>query len=145
MKTYKVVQAQSEKRLTIINPHEWASMAYNNFYAENPDRSYIGTHPPGTILKEDQVMEVGQYFFAGEWHECAQHAFLEAIRRNSKELTRTVFTDAEPVLEKPDTSKAMQELFNHLSEEHGLTLVYSELQEIVRLAKVVLESEGYSF
>lgn len=119
---------------------------------------YIGSRPEGTVLYESEVREVRQYNVTGTW---ISHQFMEESHKHMGCETRIAYTDAEPPdidyekemphKEWPSTKYVARKvdaephdrhisdnprypLFQHLSEEYGLTLLDSELDEIARHA-----------
>lgn len=137
--TYKVIQQYGEKWLRAINPFDENGQAWRGFKSSNPDLPYIGSRPEGTTVDESEVREVRQHR-----HKCdPKDAFftlndntlwLWENRSDHRDIEfRTAYTDAESH-DRQISDNPRYPLFSHMSDEHGLTLLDSELDEIARHA-----------
>lgn len=130
---------------------------------------YIGNHPEGTVLDESEVREVRQYRLRGTDHWF--HPNDSEYKSHELDVLRTAYTDAEPQCPEcgkycscpeedlydavadyrnnhPEPSRDRQvsydpryPLFEHMSSEHGLTLLDSELDEISHHCKILTGAE----
>lgn len=153
MKKYTVITKEGSKWLQPINvpyqnadeyeygnePHPAFARADAVIYEEmTRPVPYLGNKPEGTVLSEDQVQEVRQWRNKNNssltWWEIPHNddAFWNGVNDADYLETRTAYTDAES----HDTSNddPRYPLFSHMSSEHGLTLLDSELDEIARHA-----------
>lgn len=135
MRKFTVITKDGSKwlRARIRIPHDFLDSVE---FVEFP---YMGSHPEGTTLDESEVKEVRQYqtteFGSLTWYTADDEYEINRWReRNPSGFeTRTAYTDAESH-DRHISNNPRYPLFSHMSSEHGLTLLDSELDEIARHA-----------
>lgn len=93
---------------------------------------YLGSRPEGTTLDESEVREVRQWkhHLSCIWNNDTNTSWCDG---HPEYETRTAYTDAESH-DHHISDNPRYPLFSHMSSEHGLTLLDSELDEIARHA-----------
>lgn len=88
-KQYTVITKDGSKWLRPVNPFDPRDIMWQEFNLKEPDLLYLGNHPEGTVLSEEQVKPRRQVLYNGEWQQ-----FKRPIPNGNYE-TRTIYTDAE--------------------------------------------------
>lgn len=165
MKKFTIITKDGSRCLRPVNPFDENGQAWRGFQSSNPDLPYIGYRPEGTVLDESQVRKITQVEDYPEW--ITPHPDnLEDWLDTSHEI-RTVYVDAEPECPEcgkycscpeedlydavadyrinhpePSHDRHISDnprylLFKHMIDEHGLTLLDSEMDEISHACKLL--------
>lgn len=157
MRQFTIITKDGSKWLSRTAPHGVDPIQW---HSDNLDLPYIGSHPEGTTVDESEVTELTQCRVknapSDKWQEIG---FGKVPPPNFLFEARIAYADAEPpdidyekemphkkwpstkyVVRKVDaeshdrhiSDNPRYPLFSHMSSEHGLTLLDSELDEIAR-------------
>lgn len=128
---YQVIEQYGKKWLKAINPFDENGQSWRGFVSSNPALPYIGSKPVDSTVDESEVREVRQHRSIRskeiEWFD------IDATIASDRYEYRAAYTDAESH-DRHISDNPRYPLFSHMSSEHGLTLLDSELDEIARHA-----------
>lgn len=152
-KQFIVITKDGSKWLRLINPHpeklstHWAAIdeqyynpEWQEFEKNNFDLPYIGSRPDGTTVDESDVKLIRQYqdVDTGQWFDIKDEA--PDLVNDLVRVYREAYTDVKSH-DRHISDNPRYPLFAHMSDEHGLTLLDSELDEIASHASPMTGAE----
>lgn len=115
-KQFTIITKDGSKWLRAVNPFDENGQAWRGFQSSNPDIPYLGSHPEGTVLSEEQVRGVKQTHHKDEdsdyWYTSPSQAHTEFAEQRPDYTVRTAYTDAES-----HTLPAFDEILNNTSDD----------------------------
>lgn len=121
-------------------PHPYAARADAVIYEERTrPLPYLGDKPEGTTLDESEVRKVIQVEDYPGWITPHPDNLVDWLETSHE--TRSAYVDVEPSHDCQVSDNPRYPLFKHMSDEHGLTLLDSEMDEISHACKLLTGAE----